>query len=191
MESLKLLKDMLGSKGALNWAVSIAFLLNLPLLFGLDRLFSEVLVTVELPNEIIKELVLYLSVATLPVFVAGPVSRVYFTSMFRRNAALKDAEQFRAARFPNRLMWSCELLSWTAGRIIAGLILVGNLFQDTISVVAAEVVSAQFSWGYIALLFALVTALISLIGSLSYCFVYWKTSEADKALANVFGFDHR
>lgn len=191
MESLKLLKDMLGSKGALNWAVSIAFLLNLPLFFGFDRLFSEVLVTAVLPDEIIKELVLYLSVATFPIFVAGPVSRVYFTSTFRRNAILGDVEQFRAARFPNRLMWSCELLSWAAGRIFAGLVLVGNLFQDTISVVAAEAVSAQFSWGYIALLFALATALISLIRSLSYCFVYWKTNEADKALACAFGLDDR
>ena len=84
-----------------------------------------------------------------------------------------------------RMRWSSSSLGYIVGQIASALLLSANLFEDVCSELASAFAVHGFTVGAFAMAIVGMGGFSGFLGSLKYCFVYWKASKADAAIESV------
>lgn len=181
----KIADGCLNDYRVLNWVVLLSFLLDIPMFFGYERILPYFL-TLHVPEGIDCVLLTEnLSVALLPIFLVDFVSWIYFICAWRIGFLNNDNERLAAVLTPTRMRWSSSSLGYIVGQIVSALFLLANLFGDVCSELATTFVVQGLTFGTVATAIVGMGGFVSFLGSLKYCFVYWKANKADATIESV------
>lgn len=171
----------------LSWVVLVSFLLNVPVLFGYERLLPSLFKPPISGGVDLFFVVEYLSVAALPVFVVDAIGWLFHYLAWKKVSGMDDDEQKKVVRVPVCLRWSSSCLGHIAGQIVAVLLLTANLFVDVHSRLAETIATRGFMVGIFVIAVVGIGSFLGLVSSLEYAFIFWKANEANEAIGRTFG----
>lgn len=170
---------------ALNWIVLLSFLLNVPVFLGYERILPHYLASPVPSGTDCASLAEYVSIALAPIFLVDLAGWMRYICSWKKSSGKSGSELMAAVSAPTRMRWSSGSLGYIVGQIASALLLTANLFEDVCSGLALAFAVHGFTVGAFAVAIVGVGGFIGFLGSLKYCFVYWKASKADAAIESV------